>query len=319
MIRRSLRIGIRWGLLTGLAFVLFKIVQSRRAPRVFGEAEGDGWGPGDGPSSSSSSPGPVLVRPTMPERSVADRDRARPEEPPAEASSVAPGPAEPFAMVGPDPAVTDGSTPVEDTPLDAVAGPVVDVDDPVARARQTEPVPSPAGAPAATKRAAPTKAAEKAAKATTKAAKKAAKVAKKAAKATKRAKKAKKAKKATKRAAKATKRAAPAKAAQAPKKAAAGKATAVKARAGKAAAAKAAAAKAAAGKAAPAKATAGQGGAGWVEPTDGTCPSTHPVKAKMASRIFHLPGMAAYNRTSADRCYSDAAAAESDGLRPAKR
>ncbi len=60
-------------------------------------------------------------------------------------------------------------------------------------------------------------------------------------------------------------------------------------------------------------------GTGWVEPVDGNCPSTHPVKAKMASRIFHLPGMSAYNRTSPDRCYADAAAAASDGLRPAKR
>jgi hypothetical protein len=57
----------------------------------------------------------------------------------------------------------------------------------------------------------------------------------------------------------------------------------------------------------------------WVEPIDGTCPSTHPVKAKLSSRIFHLPGGANYPRTRPDRCYLDAAAAEADGLRPAKR
>jgi len=57
----------------------------------------------------------------------------------------------------------------------------------------------------------------------------------------------------------------------------------------------------------------------WVEPTGGACPTTHPVKAKLASKIFHLPGMANYERTKPDRCYVDAAGAEADGLRPAKR
>ena len=57
----------------------------------------------------------------------------------------------------------------------------------------------------------------------------------------------------------------------------------------------------------------------WVEPTGGVCPTSHPVKAKLASKIFHLPGMANYDRTNPDRCYVDAAAAEADGLRAAKR
>ena len=57
----------------------------------------------------------------------------------------------------------------------------------------------------------------------------------------------------------------------------------------------------------------------WVEPTGGVCPTTHPVKAKLSSKIFHLPGMLNYERTNPDRCYADAGAAESDGLRPAKR
>ena len=39
----------------------------------------------------------------------------------------------------------------------------------------------------------------------------------------------------------------------------------------------------------------------------------------MASKIFHLPGMANYERTNPDRCYVDAAQAEADGLRAAKR
>ena len=58
----------------------------------------------------------------------------------------------------------------------------------------------------------------------------------------------------------------------------------------------------------------------FTEPAaDGTCPATHPVKAKLASGIFHVPGGGNYDRTNADRCYVDAAAAEADGLRAAKR
>ncbi len=57
----------------------------------------------------------------------------------------------------------------------------------------------------------------------------------------------------------------------------------------------------------------------WAEPNeDGSCPEGHPVKAKLASGIYHLPGGANYARTHADRCYVDEAAAEADGLRPSK-
>jgi len=57
----------------------------------------------------------------------------------------------------------------------------------------------------------------------------------------------------------------------------------------------------------------------WTEPHDGGCPASHPVKAKVASHIFHVPGGQSYDRTRADRCYVDAAAAVADGFRPAKR
>ena len=57
----------------------------------------------------------------------------------------------------------------------------------------------------------------------------------------------------------------------------------------------------------------------WVEPTGAVCPTSHPVKAKLSSKIFHVPGSASYERTHPDRCYTDAGAAEADGLRPAKR
>lgn len=63
-----------------------------------------------------------------------------------------------------------------------------------------------------------------------------------------------------------------------------------------------------------------EGPAMWAEPgDDGICPASHPVKAKLSSKVFHLPGMANYERTKADRCYADAESAEADGLRQAKR
>jgi hypothetical protein len=56
----------------------------------------------------------------------------------------------------------------------------------------------------------------------------------------------------------------------------------------------------------------------WVEPVDGACPVTHPVKANGNSGIYHLPGGQFYARTRPTRCYADAAAAEADGYRAAK-
>jgi hypothetical protein len=52
---------------------------------------------------------------------------------------------------------------------------------------------------------------------------------------------------------------------------------------------------------------------------DGECPLSHPVKAKLSSGIYHVPGGQNYERTKPDRCYVDAAAAEADGLRASKR
>ncbi|MDY7103939.1 MAG: nuclease, partial [Actinomycetota bacterium] len=57
----------------------------------------------------------------------------------------------------------------------------------------------------------------------------------------------------------------------------------------------------------------------WVEPVDGACPLTHPVKANVDSGIFHVEGGLSYERTKPDRCYATPAAAEKDGLRAAKR
>jgi hypothetical protein len=57
----------------------------------------------------------------------------------------------------------------------------------------------------------------------------------------------------------------------------------------------------------------------WIEPVDGACPDSHPVKGKLASGIYHVAGGLNYARTRPDRCYFDPSAAEADGLRPAKR
>src|SRR5262245_53135017 len=58
----------------------------------------------------------------------------------------------------------------------------------------------------------------------------------------------------------------------------------------------------------------------WTSPAaDGSCPLTHPVKAKSSSKIFHVPGGALYDRTTPDRCYASPSAAEADGFRPSKR
>jgi hypothetical protein len=57
----------------------------------------------------------------------------------------------------------------------------------------------------------------------------------------------------------------------------------------------------------------------WIEPAQsGSCPAHHPVKAKLTSGIFHVPGGANYARTQPDRCYVSPEAAASDGLRESK-
>jgi hypothetical protein len=45
----------------------------------------------------------------------------------------------------------------------------------------------------------------------------------------------------------------------------------------------------------------------------------YPIKVKLSSGIYHLPGMLAYERTQADRWYASADDAVADGFRAAKR
>jgi hypothetical protein len=57
----------------------------------------------------------------------------------------------------------------------------------------------------------------------------------------------------------------------------------------------------------------------WVPPVAGAAPEGYPVKVKVSSGLYHLPGMANYTRTVPDRCYASAENAQADGFRPAKR
>lgn len=57
----------------------------------------------------------------------------------------------------------------------------------------------------------------------------------------------------------------------------------------------------------------------WIDPEGNICPDSHPVKGKLSSMIFQVPGNFAYDRTKPDRCYESANAATADGMRPAKR
>ena len=57
----------------------------------------------------------------------------------------------------------------------------------------------------------------------------------------------------------------------------------------------------------------------WIVPgPDGAVPDSHPIKVKVTSGIFHVPGGRFYERTTADRLYPSAESAEADGYRPSK-
>ena len=58
----------------------------------------------------------------------------------------------------------------------------------------------------------------------------------------------------------------------------------------------------------------------WVVP-NGTAEvlQTHPVKVKLASRVYRVPGMPMYDRTVADVCYATVDEAEADGFNRAAR
>jgi hypothetical protein len=346
VIRRSLRIGVRLGAVAAVGFVIYKILQARRPSPALPEG-GDPWA---SPASAPRAAEPALVQPTMLE-STALRRRPAPEADEPEAPTTAQSPGTGTALT--EPPVVDrpwasGSSPAAPAPrvparqappptppaapeepdeldLTSTAPPVVAAMAPTASAGpeiapdddevvildeggagdgrpavNSPPAPEPA-ADAPAKAAAtppsragatptPTARANPPVTPTAKAPAKA--VPAKAAAATK---KARPAKKAAKKAAKAAKAAGGAKAARATRRTPAAKS----------------------GRAA--KAARQESASAWVEPQGRVCPTTHPVKAKLRSAMFHLPGMGAYDRTIPDRCYRDEAAATADGLRRATR
>jgi hypothetical protein len=57
----------------------------------------------------------------------------------------------------------------------------------------------------------------------------------------------------------------------------------------------------------------------WVSATsDGAIPDGFPVKVKVSSGIFHVPGGRFYDRTHPDRWYATTGAALADGYRQSK-
>jgi hypothetical protein len=56
----------------------------------------------------------------------------------------------------------------------------------------------------------------------------------------------------------------------------------------------------------------------WVDGSDGAAPAGYPVKLKLSSGIFHVPGGRFYERTNPDRWYATAEAAIADGYRQSK-
>jgi hypothetical protein len=61
-------------------------------------------------------------------------------------------------------------------------------------------------------------------------------------------------------------------------------------------------------------------GPDWVESdAEDTCPDGYPVKVKLSSGIFHVPGGLSYDRTKPDRCYATTDAAVRDGFRESQR
>lgn len=57
----------------------------------------------------------------------------------------------------------------------------------------------------------------------------------------------------------------------------------------------------------------------WVDGSAAdVAPAGFPVKVKMSSGIFHVPGGRFYERTNADRWYATTEAAEADGYRQSK-
>lgn len=91
MIRRSVRFGIRLGLLAGIAFALFKLIQGRRSASELGRPLGE-WAPAPTPSPNlpKPPPEPELVQPVILEEIVAKKGLAGRAAPAEEADAPPP-------------------------------------------------------------------------------------------------------------------------------------------------------------------------------------------------------------------------------------
>ncbi|MGH9263379.1 MAG: hypothetical protein ACRD1D_01675 [Acidimicrobiales bacterium] len=148
MIRRTFRFGIRLGLLAGIAFALFKLMQGRRSAGEYGSPSAD-WAPAPVPAPldiPKPPPDPDLVQPVILEELVAKKAAERaapPEDTPAapagsaarteQAPAPAPGvdaspepvePVEPVAKKKATPAKRAAAKKAAASPEPAAAGPV---------------------------------------------------------------------------------------------------------------------------------------------------------------------------------------------------
>ena len=79
VIRRSLRLGVRLGLLAGIALALFKLVQGRRSADL--PAPSEGWAtPPPPPPTPGTAPEPELVKPVMLEEIIEKKKSGDPSD-----------------------------------------------------------------------------------------------------------------------------------------------------------------------------------------------------------------------------------------------
>jgi DNA-binding protein HU-beta len=164
MIRRTLRLGIRLGLLAGIGLALFKLIQGRRSTSELGSPSPD-WAPAPAPvvnpNLPRTPPEPELVKPVMLEEIVEKKAAPAPPpevtiEPPV-VPTVASLTAEPVVKKA-SPARKAPAKKVAATPEPAAAGPVKKVVPKKAAAKKAAP---PVEAPPVAAKAAPVKKAPK--------------------------------------------------------------------------------------------------------------------------------------------------------------
>ena len=122
MIRRTFRFGIRLGLLTAIAFALFKLMQGRRSAGEYGSPSAD-WAPAPPPPPPldipKPPPEPELVQPVILEEIVAKKAAGRPVPP--EDMPAAPAGSAARTEQAPAPAPGVDATPEPVEPVEPVA------------------------------------------------------------------------------------------------------------------------------------------------------------------------------------------------------